>query len=89
LTQVKKPSDTVLVAEQDPSTATAVAESVVTGFYAVARHDKRGQFTMCDGSARAAKTNDFWRTAAEANDAATEWALPRKIYWYPTETTPN
>ena len=90
LSQVKKPSDTVLMAEDDGNGATASTPSLsgVTGFYAIARHDKRGNFALADGSARAAKTNDFWRTAAEANDAATEWAKDRKIYWYPTESTP-
>jgi prepilin-type N-terminal cleavage/methylation domain-containing protein len=90
LSQVKKASDTVLVAENDGNSPTATAsESVVTGFYAIARHDQRGEFAMCDGSARGAKTNDFWRSAAEANDAATEWAKDRKNYWYPSDSTPN
>jgi prepilin-type processing-associated H-X9-DG protein len=90
LTQVKKPSDTVLMAEDDGNGSTPSTPSLsgVTGFYAIARHDKRGNFALADGSARSAKTNDFWRTSAEANDAATEWAKDRKIYWYPTESTP-
>ena len=88
---VMKPSDTILVAEQDTLTATQPAESVTTGFYAVGRHDNhtRGEFALVDGSARSAKTNEFKRTSAEANDAATEWALPRPLYWYPTPTTAN
>jgi hypothetical protein len=44
---------------------------------------------MVDGGARTYKTNDFMRTSAEANDAATEWATQRTVYWYPTPTTPN
>lgn len=88
---VKKPSDTVLFSENDGTVATAsqLSLSTVTGQYAVARHDQRGVFTMCDGSSRIARTNEFWRTAAEANDATTEWAAARIIYWYPTSTTKN
>ena len=91
LTSVLKPSDTVFVAEQDTTTASQPAESVTTGYYAVGRHDSntRGEFSMVDGSGRMFKTNDFKRTSAEANDAATEWALPRVVYWYPTPSTPN
>ena len=91
LSNLLKPSDTIFMAEQDPSTSTAPSESVVTGFYAVARHDngKRAEFSMCDGSSRLAVTNDFKRTTAEANDAATEWAKERAMYWYPSSTTPN
>jgi type II secretory pathway pseudopilin PulG len=91
LTTVLKPSDTIFVAEQDPNTASAPSESVVTGYYAVARHgfNQLGMFSMCDGSSRAVRTNDFKRTSAEANSAAAEWATERSIYWYPTPTTPN
>ena len=91
LSQVVKPCDTIFVAEQDTTTASQTSESVTTGYYAVGRHDGnvRGEFALVDGSARAAKTNEFKRTQAEANDAATEWAIERKLYWYPTPTTPN
>jgi prepilin-type N-terminal cleavage/methylation domain-containing protein len=88
--RVKKPSDTILMAEADPNSPTAgVAQSNVTGQYAVGRHDQRGEFAMCDGSARAAKTNEFIRTSSESNSAANEWAVDRRMYWYPTENTPN
>lgn len=88
---IKKPVDTILVAEVDPNSAqnTAPAQSNVTGQYAVARHDLRGNFAMADGSGRVARTNDFLRTAAESNSASTEWALERRMYWYPSENTPN
>ncbi|HVM47767.1 MAG TPA: prepilin-type N-terminal cleavage/methylation domain-containing protein [Candidatus Acidoferrum sp.] len=91
LSSVTKPTDTIFVAEQNTTTASQPAESVTTGYYAVGRHDdnKRGTFSLVDGSSRLLKTNDFMRTSAEANDAATEWALPRVVYWYPTATTPN
>lgn len=93
LGNVKNPTDTIFLAEVDPnsSDATLASQSGVTGRYAVARHDKRGMFSMCDGSSRAASTNDFMRTPTEANSASAEWdpAIPRKMYWYPTSTTPN
>jgi prepilin-type N-terminal cleavage/methylation domain-containing protein/prepilin-type processing-associated H-X9-DG protein len=92
LTSVQKPTDTIFMAEVDPNSPnnTAQAQSNVTGQYAAVRHGtKQANFAMCDGSARAAKTNDFWRTASEANSSATEWAQERQIYWYPSATTPN
>jgi prepilin-type N-terminal cleavage/methylation domain-containing protein/prepilin-type processing-associated H-X9-DG protein len=90
LSTVTKPSNTIFIAEQDPNTAGDVAESVVTGYYAVARHNynKLGNFSMCDGSVRAAGTNEFFRDKNTANSASAEWAVPdRTMYWYPTSTT--
>lgn len=93
LTNVKKPTDTIFLAEVDPNSPDNSLASVsgVTGQYAVARHDKRGMFSMCDGSSRGASTNEFIRSSAESNDAATEWdpANPKRMYWYPTPSTPN
>ena len=90
LLNIANPSDTIFVAEADGNNATAgVAQSNVTGQYAVARHDDRGEFAMCDGSARAVAKRDFIRTSAESNDAATEWSVTRPVYWYPTRNTPN
>jgi prepilin-type N-terminal cleavage/methylation domain-containing protein/prepilin-type processing-associated H-X9-DG protein len=88
---LRKPTDTILVAEVDPNSPnnTSPAQSNVTGQYAVARHDQRGNFAMADGSSRAARTNEFLRTSTESNGAASEWAVERKMYWYPTDTTPN
>jgi prepilin-type N-terminal cleavage/methylation domain-containing protein len=88
LIQVIKPSDTIFVAEVDGNTATPYAAlASVNGQYAVGRHDGRGNFSIVDGSSRSVRTNDFIRTAAESNDAATEWAKERQIYWFPTPTT--
>lgn len=91
LSQVVKPSDTIFMAEVDPNSPnnTSPAQSNVTGQYAVGRHDRRGSFAMTDGSARAAGTNDFIRSSAESNSASEEWRIQRKMYWYPSETTPN
>ena len=90
LSTIPKPSDTIFLAEVDGNSPTAgAAQSNVTGRYAVARHDQRGIFAMCDGSVRSAKTNEFMRTPTEANSAKEEWAVPRKMYWYPTPTTPD
>ena len=91
LSNIPKPSDTILIAEQDPATTTAPASSVTTGQYAVGRHSggTRGNFSMADGSSQSFRTNDFMRTSAEANDAATEWSVSRVVYWYPSPNTPN
>jgi prepilin-type N-terminal cleavage/methylation domain-containing protein/prepilin-type processing-associated H-X9-DG protein len=90
-TLITKPTDTILVAEQDPSTATAAAESVTTGQYAVGRHSsgRQGNFAMADGSARSYRTNDFLRDSTVANSATLEWSAERVVYWYPTANTPN
>jgi prepilin-type processing-associated H-X9-DG protein len=95
LSGVKNPTDTIFLAEVDPNSPSndSAAQSNVTGQYAVARHDKRGMFSMCDGSSRAASTNEFLRNADESNNASNgstgEWDKPRRMYWYPTSTTPN
>ncbi len=88
---MKKISDMILVAEVDPNSPnnTGAAQSNVTGQYAVARHDQRGNFAMADGSSRPGRTNDFIRTSAESNSATEEWKTERKMYWYPSELTPN
>ncbi len=91
LINVRFPSDTIFLAEVDPNSPnnTSAAQSNVTGQYAVARHDRRGEFAMCDGSGRAAGTNDFIRTSTESNNASEEWKIPRKMYWYPSDSTIN
>jgi prepilin-type N-terminal cleavage/methylation domain-containing protein len=105
LSTIVKPSDTVFLAENDPNNTLGVpsapqpAESVVTAYYAVARHSKGkiGNFSMTDGSSRMAKTNDFWEDQNTANGANSnpvntgekEWETQRAMYWYPSPTTPN
>jgi prepilin-type processing-associated H-X9-DG protein len=89
LSDVLKPADTIFVAEVDGNSATDPAQSNVTGRYAVGRHDGRGQFSMCDGSARSLRAGEFQRIPAEANNAEEEWKEPRAVYWYPTPNTPN
>ena len=92
---ISKPTDTILIAENDPNASSDVAESVTTGFYAVARHshNKLSNFAMSDGSANAVRYEDFHRQDQTgdnaANDASVEWATGRLVYWYPTSTTPN
>ena len=88
---ISQPTDTILVAESDPKTASSVAQSGTTGFYAVARHsnNKLSNFAMADGRASAVKYDDFHRDQNDANDSAKEWATGRVVYWYPTSTTPN
>ncbi len=90
LSDVLQPTTTIFLAEVDGnSSSVEPSESVVTGFYSIARHNNRANFSMCDGSSRLAETNAYWRTQGEADDAATEWAKFRLMYWYPTPTTPN
>ena len=90
LSTVLKPSDTIFVAEVDGGSGSAgIAQANVTGQYAVGRHDGRGQFAMCDGSARSLEKKDFIRTSAESNNASEEWRVERLVYWYPSPTTPN
>jgi len=88
---IRKVADTILVAEVDPNSPnnSGPAQSNVTGQYAVARHDNRGNFAMADGSSRSARTNEFLRTSTESNSSTEEWRIERKMYWYPSETTPN
>ena len=105
LTNLPKPSNTIFLAEVNGNSLNAngtvsPSNSNVTGFYSIARHSKNrlGNFSMCDGSAISAHTNDFHRTQAEADDdytvtgtIALEWQdyPSAKMYWYPTPTTPN
>ena len=90
LTGIDKPSETIFIAEADGNSATAgLAQSNVTGQYAVARHEGRGIFAFCDGGARFLLYKDFTRTSGESNDAGTEWMAGKQYYWYPTSNTPN
>jgi prepilin-type N-terminal cleavage/methylation domain-containing protein len=102
ISSVVYPSQTIFLAENDPNSTLGggptAAQSNVTGFYAIARHNHNtlGVFAMCDGSSRTARTNEFLRTQGEANDdytvtgsIALEWESSRTMYWYPTPTTPN
>jgi prepilin-type N-terminal cleavage/methylation domain-containing protein len=91
LAQVVKPSQTIMMAEQDTTTATATSESVTNGKYCTARHDagKHAFFTLCDGSSRSATTNEFVRSNSDYYSASAEWAKERSIYWYPSPETPN
>jgi prepilin-type N-terminal cleavage/methylation domain-containing protein len=105
LADIVKPSMTIFMAESDPnstingSTTAEPAQSNVTGYYAVARHDRKhvGVFSMCDGSCRTARTNEFQRSQVVADAGydsssqaiAEEWNSPQTMYWYPSPTTPN
>ena len=103
LSNIVRPTDTIFLAEVDPnsypatSTVNYPSQSNVTGQYSIARHshNKLGNFSMCDGSSRSARTNEFLRTQGESDDDYTtpagclEWQTPRTMYWYPSPTTPN
>ena len=88
LSTLPKPSDTIFLGEVDGNSATGgAAQSNVTPKYSIGRHEGMGNFAMCDGSARSARTNDFWGLDRES--ASQEWSLGRKMYWWPTPTTPQ
>ena len=98
LSNIVKVSDTIFLAEVDPNSSlnNNSAQSNVTAYYSVARHshNKLGNFAMCDGSARSARTNDFWLPQGVANGVPTdngeqEWAHPCTLHWYPSPQTPN
>lgn len=106
LSNIVKPSNTIFLAEvddnvPDPSTGTvSPAQSNVVGDHTTARHNgnKVGMFSMCDGSARSAHTNEYAEPTAMASGAASspvgtgqyEWSQgDRTMYWYPSPTTPN
>jgi len=88
VSQVTKPSDTIFLAEVDGNSSTVgVANGVTTAQYAIGRHNKRGNFSMVDGSSRSFRTNDFVHSATIANDAGQEWSVERVVYWFPNKDT--
>jgi prepilin-type N-terminal cleavage/methylation domain-containing protein len=106
LSDIVKVSNTIFLAENNPNSTPnhPVSQSNVTGWYVAGgfndsntgagttRHDKLDNFAMCDGSARAARTNEFARTQGEADDSTKEWDPTlgeRLMYWYPNANTPN
>jgi hypothetical protein len=106
LGDIVKVYNTIFLAELNPNTTVShpVSQSNVTGYYVAGgladagsgsgttRHDKLDNFAMCDGSARAARTNEFARTQGEADDSHKEWDPTfgeRAMYWYPNQDTPN
>jgi prepilin-type N-terminal cleavage/methylation domain-containing protein len=118
LINVVKPSQTVFLAEVNPNetepntsgnggtTTSGVepAQSNVTGFYAIGRHNKAntiGNLAMCDGSSLSLHTNEFWepQPIADGTGYPDQWSTGSgegewtkyspQIYWYPSPTTPN
>ncbi len=77
--QVVKPSDTVFVAEQDTTTATAPSESVTTGYYAVGRHDNNTPGQLLHGGWQLAGRSKPMISCAlrrKPTTPRTEWAHP-------------
>jgi hypothetical protein len=101
LSTLPKPSQTIFLGEVDPNCSTDqtppdtinTSQSNVIGSHCAktARHNNNQleDFSMCDGSSTAARTNDFMRTPAEMNAAtgATEWGTDRKMYWWASPDT--
>ena len=78
------------------TTTVGPAQSVTSAFYCYAGHmrNTRANLSMCDGSSISVRTNDCWETQGVADggtpaNGALEWSTNRKIYWYPSPTTPN
>ncbi len=82
--QVTNPSQTVIFTENNESNFPSSS-----GRFTLARHELKANLAMCDGSASIFPDADFRRTTAEDNSAAVEWAVTRKVYWYPFATAPN
>ena len=76
--QVVNPSQTVIFTENNEDNFPSSS-----GLYTLARHDRKANLAMCDGSASIVPDADFRRTAAEDNSSVVEWAVSRKVYWYP------
>ena len=100
MSQIRRPSVTVLVAEVDDDMTTYPSLSGVTAKYALARHcvtnktDSRGIFAMSDGHAGSYKTNEFMH---DDSSAQVEWGTvvngqagtTYPVYWYPNPDTQN
>ncbi len=76
--QVVNPSQTVIFTENSEDNFPSSS-----GLYTLARHDRKANLAMCDGSASIVPDADFRRTAAEDASSVQDWAMPRKVYWYP------
>ncbi len=81
--QVVNPSQTVIFTENSEDNFPSSS-----GLYTLARHDRKANLAMCDGSASIVPDADFRRTAAEDNSSVVEWAVSRKVYWYPFTGAP-
>jgi prepilin-type N-terminal cleavage/methylation domain-containing protein/prepilin-type processing-associated H-X9-DG protein len=106
LVNISMPANTIFLAEVDGNavdgsgnSTVGPAQSNVTAFFSIARHSnkKLGNFAMCDGSCRSARTNEFWEnqnmadgiTSTPANTGQAEWSSSRTMYWYPSALTLN
>jgi type II secretory pathway pseudopilin PulG len=91
---IPKPASTIMIGENIDNDISLPAYSGVTAPYTAVRHEQFSQFTMCDGSVRAFRTNEFNHPQSSA---AQEWYINGSnpgsgytswpCYWWPTPTT--
>ncbi len=80
----EKPTDTVTFTENSEGTFPSSS-----GRFTPARHNLRANLAFADGHAESVSTNDYRRSTAEDNSSLNEWAVPRKVYWYPYRGAPQ
>ena len=73
---VKDPSATVFFADKTEGTHPTTHHS-----YAFGRHENRANMSFVDGHTAAVSTNEF--AACLIESSISEWALSRKVYWFP------
>jgi prepilin-type N-terminal cleavage/methylation domain-containing protein/prepilin-type processing-associated H-X9-DG protein len=81
---VERLADTIVFSENNSTNYPST-----TGVHAPARHEGKGQFAFADGHAEAILEKDFRRTPAEDLSSVSEWARPRKVFWYPYRGAPQ
>ncbi len=81
--QCVQPTDTVTFTENSEGNFPSSS-----GKFTPARHELRANLAFADGHAQSVHTNDYRRTTAEDNSSVNEWAVSRKVYWYPYRGAP-
>src|SRR5437867_3943741 len=90
MTAIVNPVDTVFVGEVDgnsPSASTGrnISQSNVTRWYAIARHSGRGNFAMCDGSARSVPYKDFYDPDQDVSNVVEKGMGPSGLSYTETD----
>lgn len=80
-TEVIYPADTITFTENDGPFPSLTRQTP-------SRHSFRANLGFVDGHAAPVRTNEYHRTAAEDN-AAVEYSVGRKVYWFPHPKAPT